>query len=74
MAEIISVLFFNVMRYDPKNPQNPAADRFVLSKVNAKLVLGFFILKCFFKYLRVIVLLFSMLLGLKLVHFQSQIF
>jgi transketolase N-terminal domain/subunit len=34
MAEITSVLFFHVMRYDPKNPRNPAADRFVLSKVN----------------------------------------
>ncbi|CAF4401416.1 unnamed protein product, partial [Adineta steineri] len=32
MAEIISVLFFNVMHYDPKDPRNPAADRFVLSK------------------------------------------
>lgn len=34
MAEITSVLFFHVMHYDPKNPRNPAADRFVLSKVN----------------------------------------
>ena len=34
MAEITSVLFFNVMRYDPKDPRNPAGDRFVLSKVN----------------------------------------
>ncbi|CAF2912011.1 unnamed protein product [Rotaria sp. Silwood2] len=32
MAEITSVLFFNVMRYDPKDPRNPAGDRFVLSK------------------------------------------
>ncbi|CAF3681981.1 unnamed protein product [Adineta steineri] len=32
MAEITSTLFFNVMRYDPHNPKNPAADRFVLSK------------------------------------------
>ncbi|CAF4641893.1 unnamed protein product [Rotaria sp. Silwood2] len=24
MAEITSVLFFNVMRYDPKDPRNPA--------------------------------------------------
>lgn len=38
MAEIITVLFFNVMRYDPKNPRNPAADRFVLSKVNKNFV------------------------------------
>ncbi len=36
MAEITSVLFFNVMRYDPKDPRNPAGDRFVLSKVNQK--------------------------------------
>lgn len=34
MAEIISVLFFHVMRYDPNDPRNPAADRFVLSKVS----------------------------------------
>ncbi|UJR15478.1 hypothetical protein I4U23_002421 [Adineta vaga] len=32
MAEITSVLFFNVMHYDPKDPRNPAGDRFVLSK------------------------------------------
>ncbi|CAF3346064.1 unnamed protein product [Rotaria socialis] len=32
MAEITSVLFFNVMHYDPRDPRNPAADRFVLSK------------------------------------------
>lgn len=32
MAEIITVLFFNVMHYDPKNPRDPASDRFVLSK------------------------------------------
>jgi transketolase len=43
MAEIISVLFFHVMRYDPKNPQNPAADRFVLSKVNTIFVLEFYL-------------------------------
>ena len=34
MAEITSVLFFNVMHYDPKDPRNPAGDRFVLSKVS----------------------------------------
>jgi transketolase N-terminal domain/subunit len=69
MAEITSVLFFNVMRYEPKNPRNPAADRFVLSKVNTEFVLGFSILN-YFLYFRVIVLLFYMLHGLKLVHFQ----
>jgi len=69
MAEITSVLFFNVMRYEPKNPRNPAADRFVLSKVNTEFVLRFSILN-YFLYFRVIVLLFYMLHGLKLVHFQ----
>jgi transketolase len=38
MAEITSVLFFNVMHYDPKDPQNPASDRFVLSKVNKNML------------------------------------
>lgn len=38
-AEIMAVLFFEVMRYDPKNPQNPANDRFVLSKGHASPVL-----------------------------------
>ncbi|CAF1127436.1 unnamed protein product [Didymodactylos carnosus] len=32
MAEIITVLFFNIMRYDVKEPRHPASDRFVLSK------------------------------------------
>src|SRR5918999_217915 len=31
-AEIVAVLFFSVMRYDPKDPRNPDNDRFVLSK------------------------------------------
>ncbi len=31
-AEIVSVLFFSVMRYDPRNPGDPNADKFVLSK------------------------------------------
>src|SRR5262245_50243848 len=30
-AEIMAVLFFSVMRYDPKDPKNPANDVFVLS-------------------------------------------
>ena len=34
-AEILAALFFKVMRYDPKNPSNPCADRFVLSKGHA---------------------------------------
>ena len=34
-AEIMSVLFFSVMRYDPKDPKNPANDVFVLSKGHA---------------------------------------
>jgi len=31
-AEIMSTLFFEEMHYDPRSPQNPDNDRFVLSK------------------------------------------
>ena len=31
-AEIMSALFFSVMRYDPRDPHNRAADIFVLSR------------------------------------------
>ena len=31
-AEIVAALFFAEMRFDPKDPQHPEADRFVLSK------------------------------------------
>ena len=31
----MSVVFFNEMRFDPKDPRNPANDRFVLSKGHA---------------------------------------
>jgi transketolase len=31
-AEIVAALFFAEMRYDPRDPQNPDNDRFVLSK------------------------------------------
>jgi transketolase len=34
-ADIVSTLFFSVMRYDPKNPKAPNSDRFVLSKGHA---------------------------------------
>lgn len=34
-ADIVAALFFAEMRYDPKNPHNPLADRFVLSKGHA---------------------------------------
>jgi transketolase len=34
-AEIVSALFFAEMRYDPRDPQNPDNDRFVLSKGHA---------------------------------------
>lgn len=34
-ADILAVLFFSVMRYDPKNPKVPNSDRFVLSKGHA---------------------------------------
>lgn len=39
MAEILSVLFFNQMKYNPKEPRNPANDRFVLSKGHAAPIL-----------------------------------
>ncbi len=34
-ADIVAALFFSEMRYDPKNPQHPLSDRFVLSKGHA---------------------------------------
>src|SRR6185436_2405518 len=34
-ADIVSALFFAEMRFDPKDPQHPDADRFVLSKGHA---------------------------------------
>src|SRR6516162_1331926 len=38
-AEIVSVLFFSVMRYDPKQPHSRANDVFVLSKGHAAPIL-----------------------------------
>ena len=38
-AEIMAALFFAEMRYEPKNPQNPDNDRFVLSKGHAAPIL-----------------------------------
>ena len=37
-AEIMSVLFFNTMRYSAKNPRDPASDRFVMSKVGTVII------------------------------------
>jgi transketolase len=34
-ADIVAALFFDVMRYDPKDPANSTCDRFVLSKGHA---------------------------------------
>src|ERR1043166_327380 len=34
-ADVTSVIFFNEMQFDPKDPHNPANDRFVLSKGHA---------------------------------------
>src|SRR5437763_13678582 len=34
-ADLTSVVFFSEMRFDPKDPHNPANDRFVLSKGHA---------------------------------------
>ncbi len=38
-AEIMAALFFAEMRYDPRSPQNPHNDRFVLSKGHAAPIL-----------------------------------
>jgi transketolase len=34
-ADLVAAVFFDVMRYDPKDPANPTCDRFVLSKGHA---------------------------------------
>ena len=39
MAELMSVLFFDVMRYHPDDPRNLADDRFILSKGHAAPIL-----------------------------------
>jgi len=39
MADILSVLFFNTMKYCTKEPRHPANDRFVLSKGHAAPIL-----------------------------------
>ena len=35
IADIVSVLYASVMKHDPKNPENPNRDRFILSKGHA---------------------------------------
>ena len=39
MAEIMSVLFYRVMRYSVKEPKHPSNDRFILSKGHAAPIL-----------------------------------
>jgi transketolase len=39
MADVTAALFFAEMRFDPKDPHNPQADRFVLSKGHAAPIL-----------------------------------
>src|SRR5499427_1200520 len=39
MAELVAALFFAEMRFDPRAPHNPDADRFVLSKGHAAPIL-----------------------------------
>ena len=34
-ADLVSVIFFHEMQFDPKDPHNPANDRFILSKGHA---------------------------------------
>ena len=38
-ADLVAALFFSEMRFDPKNPRHPLADRFVLSKGHAAPIL-----------------------------------
>jgi len=38
-ADIVAVLFFHIMKYDPKVFENPNADRFILSKGHASALL-----------------------------------
>ena len=38
-SEVMATLFFSVMRLDPSDPQNPASDRFILSKGHAAPIL-----------------------------------
>ncbi|HEV3058397.1 MAG TPA: transketolase [Vicinamibacterales bacterium] len=39
MADLMAALFFAEMKFDPKNPRNPDADRFILSKGHAAPIL-----------------------------------
>ena len=39
MADLMAALFFAEMRFDPRDPHNPDADRFVLSKGHAAPIL-----------------------------------
>ena len=38
-ADIVAALFFYAMQYDPRNPENPDNDRFILSKGHASPIL-----------------------------------
>lgn len=38
-ADIVAVLFFHTMQYDPRNPHDPNNDRFILSKGHASALL-----------------------------------
>lgn len=53
MAEIMSVLFFNTMRYNLKFPRDPSSDRFILSKGHAAPILyagEFYFVICWLQY------------------------
>jgi transketolase len=45
-ADIVTALYFKVMRHDPKNPQWPERDRFVLSKGHAAPILYAALAEC----------------------------
>ena len=45
-ADIVTALYFKIMRHDPKNPQWPERDRFILSKGHAAPVLYAALAEC----------------------------
>ena len=45
-ADIVTALYFNIMRHDPKNPQWPDRDRFILSKGHAAPILYAALAEC----------------------------
>ena len=47
-ADLLAVLYGEILRVDPKNPESPARDRFILSKGHAAAVLYAVLAECGF--------------------------